>query len=283
MMDTSRSAVDSPVTSNAFVIPSVWDIPSAVAARHSGASTLFLSGGALSAAIGVPDIGLVGSAELTEVARRIVTTTRLPLMVDGETGYGSLAALARLIESLADVGVTSVMLEDQEETGQSVRRNPGLCSPSTMTSRLKTAKEVAGGRIQFLARTDILDRSWPLADSLGRLEMYLEAGADWILPVFVRSYAELTEFAALGENRCVAIAVKGATGYVPTLQDAQNAGCRGILVTSQNLAVFANLLRLYDLSLAGAFDELINLQVDRAEFGKHMGFERYTRWSDQTL
>ena len=136
-----------------------------------------------------------------------------------------------------------MMLDDQEYAGQSVAAQPGLCTPQTMAARVRLARAVGGEELKLLARTDILGADWPLDEVLRRLELYLEAGADWAMPVYLRSAGELERAAAVAPGRVIALAAPGASGYVPTLEEARAAGLRALLVVGQHRAVLPKLAR----------------------------------------
>src|SRR5690625_7915297 len=94
----------------------VYNPLSALLAQQAGFKALYLSGGALTASLGLPDVGLLNMDELVYQARSIVRATRLPLLEDGDTGYGESLNTMRLMRELEDAGVAAVQLEDQMMT-----------------------------------------------------------------------------------------------------------------------------------------------------------------------
>jgi 2-methylisocitrate lyase-like PEP mutase family enzyme len=74
---------------------------------------LFLSGFAVSSAHGLPDTGYIAMAEMCDKIQETVRVTSLPVMVDGDTGYGSPMNVKRTVESFAAAGAAGVMIEDQ--------------------------------------------------------------------------------------------------------------------------------------------------------------------------
>jgi 2,3-dimethylmalate lyase len=262
-------------------LPAVWDAFSARAAAAAGARTLFLSGSALAASLGVPDIGLIRPEELLHASARIVEAAELPLIVDVETGYGPLTALPSLIRDLQRVGVTGIHIEDQEFTGQSVSSAPKLCSTATMQARVRVARKAGGDDFIVLARSDVLGEDWPFETTLERLEAYRAAGAQWTMAVFVRSREELAASAGVNPHGSIAIAVPGSSGYIPSAQDASELGCRAMLVTGLSAALFPTYKELYRLALDGALDELRARRLDPGKFADEMGFARYLAWESE--
>lgn len=261
-----------------LIVPSIWDAASARAATSAGASGLFLSGSALAASLGYPDIGRVSLDDLTRATTRITEATSLPLIVDAECGFGGLPQLALGARSLHAAGATGILIEDQEFTGQSVARsNPKLGEPTAMIERIRAAKEATGGSLRVLGRTDLVGHEWRFEDTLERLELYRDAGADWLTAVFLRSQAELASASAVSAGQFVAIAVPGATGYVVNHRDAFAAGCVGVIVTGFLHAAFPHLRELYVMALRGDTDGVRARQLASGDFSRAMAFERFVQ------
>src|SRR6185437_4681767 len=83
-------------------------------AKRVGYQALYLSGGGVAAnSLGVPDLGISTMEDVLTDARRIIDATRLPLLVDIDTGWGGAFNIARTIRSFERIGVAAVHLEDQ--------------------------------------------------------------------------------------------------------------------------------------------------------------------------
>lgn len=159
-----------------------------------GFEGVYLSGGALSADLGMPDVGLTTQTEVVARARRLATATSLPLLVDADTGFGEPLNVVRTVQELERAGVTGCHLEDQ--------RNPKRCGhlggkqlvePAEMEQKLRAA---AAGRhdpnLLLIARTDARAVDG-LDAAIDRARAYLAAGADAIFP---EALAGVSEFAA---------------------------------------------------------------------------------------
>src|SRR5436190_3404988 len=86
----------------------------AILAEKSGFRALYLSGaGVANASFGLPDLGVTTLNDVLEDARRITSVTRLPLLVDIDTGWGSAFGIARTIREMEKAGVAAVHIEDQ--------------------------------------------------------------------------------------------------------------------------------------------------------------------------
>jgi 2-methylisocitrate lyase-like PEP mutase family enzyme len=262
-----------------LVVPAVADVLTAVAAREAGAEVLMLSGAAVAASLGLPDVGVITISEITETARAVIDTSGLPLIVDGETGYGGLPALARLTEKLVGAGVTTVMIEDQEFKGESALNRPRLCKPDDMVERIRVAKDAGGGELKVMARTDILSADWPLSESLDRIRRYSDAGADWLIVLGARSHDEMAAIAEVinkqGDCNGFTGAFASATGYIPRVEEAAACGYGAIVVGLQYLATFTALLEIYRLTMRGETDKLRERQLSHSEFARILQTDRY--------
>jgi len=132
----------------------------AILAEKSGHKALYLSGGACAAAsFGLPDLGITTMNDVLEDARRIVRVSKLPLLVDIDTGFGASAFnISRTIEEFDRAGVAAVHIEDQVGAKRCGHR-PGkqIVSTEEMVDRIKAA--LTGKRdpnFVIMARTDAL-------------------------------------------------------------------------------------------------------------------------------
>jgi 2-methylisocitrate lyase-like PEP mutase family enzyme len=246
------------------VVPAVWDLRSALTAQDVGAKALFLSGSAVSASFGFPDKGLLSLSEFVDVAHRVARATTVPLIVDGDTGYGHLGVVARLADSLVEAGVACIMIEDQEQTGQSIGVRPGLCSSDLMVRRIRVIRSVAGSNLGILARTDVIGKEWDFQETIRRLSLYLDAGATWVLANWLRSADELQAVAALSAGRAFSMNVHGVGGYIPSITETRNLDLRGILMTGQQHPINTALEQVYRRSLIDDFDSSSSWEANHA-------------------
>jgi 2-methylisocitrate lyase-like PEP mutase family enzyme len=96
-----------------LAFPCSYDGLSSRLIEEAGFPMLFLSGFAVSSAHGLPDTGYIAMAEMCDKIQETVRVTSLPVMVDGDTGYGSPMNVKRTVESFAAAGAAGVMIEDQ--------------------------------------------------------------------------------------------------------------------------------------------------------------------------
>ena len=157
---------------------------SSVLAKKNGVKSIYLSGsGVAAASFGLPDLGFTKLEDVVEDARRITSACDLPLLVDVDTGFGSLNSIQKTVKLLENVNVAAIHIEDQVDLKRCGHRpNKKLVSITEMQDRIKAAVD---------ARTDddfvIMARSDALAVEndemlLERINSYVEVGADMIFP-----------------------------------------------------------------------------------------------------
>ncbi|HMF12818.1 MAG TPA: isocitrate lyase/phosphoenolpyruvate mutase family protein, partial [Gemmataceae bacterium] len=149
MEPTSRSANSLPSpgerlrqawTAKTIAIPGVFNAFVARMAERLGYEAVYLSGGALSASLGVPDVGLVTLTEFVEQARSIVHATRLPLLCDADTGFGEALNVERTVRLFESAGVAGIHLEDQHLPKRCGHLSgKSLVEPEIMASKVRAA------------------------------------------------------------------------------------------------------------------------------------------------
>jgi len=167
-----------------LVTPGCYDALSARLAEQAGFEAISISGFGLEASLlGRPDLGLLTLSELVLQAGRIAQAVSTPVTCDGETGFGGVHNIARLVRDLEAGGLAGVQLEDQA--------NPKRCPALEGRSVVSLDEQLARLGAALAARRDpdflIIARSD--ADVLGydelvlRCNRYLEAGADVAMPI----------------------------------------------------------------------------------------------------
>jgi methylisocitrate lyase len=178
-----------------LVLPGAFDGLSALMAQRAGFEALYLSGAAYTASRGWPDLGLVESAEMAERARDLVRATGLPVLVDIDTGYGGVLAVARAAREMVEAGVAAVQIEDQELPKKCGHLNGKRLVPAReMCEKLVALKEAAP-TLYVVARTDARGVE-DLDAALERARRYIDAGAD---AIFVEALESRDEFVRVGQ------------------------------------------------------------------------------------
>src|SRR4051794_18658139 len=179
-----------------IAVPGVFNALVARMAERLGFQAIYLSGGALSAAAGLPDVGLATLPEFVDEARRITQATVLPLICDADTGFGEALNVERTVRLLENAGAAGLHLEDQRLPKRCGHLSgKSLVAPEEMAAKLRAA--VAARRdpdFVVIARTDARGVTG-FDDAVKRARLYLEAGADAIFPEALESAEEFAAFA----------------------------------------------------------------------------------------
>lgn len=157
---------------------------SAILAEKSGFEAIYLSGsGVATASFGLPDLGITTMNDVVEDARRIISATKLPLLVDIDTGFGQAFNIERTVRELERVGAAAVHIEDQA-TAKRCGHRPGkqIVSLEEMVDRIKVAVSARQNPdFVIMARTDAFANEG-IESALKRAKAYIDAGADMLFP-----------------------------------------------------------------------------------------------------
>src|SRR5580692_3058236 len=174
-------------------IPGAHNALAGLLAKRAGFKALYLSGAALSASLGLADLGILGLEEICLFTRMIVRATRLPLIVDGDTGFGGILNVMRTVREVEDAGAAALQIEDQVLPKKCGHLNEKrLVAPDEMAAKIAAAVR-ARRHLRIIARTDAAAVEG-LDAALGRARLYLAAGADAIFPEALTDEATFRKF-----------------------------------------------------------------------------------------
>ena len=202
--------------------PGVFDPLSARVAEQSGANALYMTGYGVSASLlGKPDAGLVSYREMVDRVRTICEVTTVPLIADGDTGFGGLANVRQAVQGYENAGASAIQIEDQEYPKRCGHtRNRKVISTEDMVRKIELACETRqSDAFLIVARTDARTEHG-LDEALSRAEAYRSAGADVL---FVESPESLDEMRMINEqlSGTPTLANMVGGGKTPMLQDAE--------------------------------------------------------------
>ena len=202
--------------------PGVFDPLSARVAEQSGANALYMTGYGVSASLlGKPDAGLVSYREMVDRVRTICEVTTVPLIADGDTGFGGLANVRQAVQGYENAGASAIQIEDQEYPKRCGHtRNRKVISTEDMVRKIELACETRqSDEFLIVARTDARTEHG-LDEALSRAEAYRSAGADVL---FVESPESLDEMRMINEqlSDTPTLANMVGGGKTPMLADAE--------------------------------------------------------------
>lgn len=201
-MTTERSTVSKGqrlrelLATGTIAMPGAFNALTALQIERAGFGALYVSGAAISAARGLPDIGLISLAEMAADAAVIANAVAIPAIVDADTGYGSPSMVREAVRQFERAGLAGMQLEDQE-AAKKCGHLPGkrLVPIEVMVAKL-TAAVQARSHPDFLivARTDARAVEGMEA-AIRRAKAYAGAGADLLFPEALLTAEEFGAFA----------------------------------------------------------------------------------------
>jgi methylisocitrate lyase len=162
-------------------LPGAHNGMAALQAKAAGFDGLYLSGAAMTASMGLPDLGIITVDEVAFFIRQIVRAVGLPLLVDGDTGYGEALNVMHMVRVFEEAGAGAVHLEDQLLPKKCGHLNDKkLADAHDMAAKVAAAVK-ARRDLVIIARTDAA-ASEGLDGAVARAKLYMQAGADAIFP-----------------------------------------------------------------------------------------------------
>jgi methylisocitrate lyase len=166
----------------------------AIQARDAGFAALYLSGAAMSASMGLPDLGIITLDDVLFFIRQVVRSSGLPVLVDGDTGYGEVLNVMNMVRAFEEAGAAAVQIEDQLLPKKCGHLNDKrLAGVDEMAAKIHAAAR-ARRDLVIVARTDAA-ASEGLDGAVERAKRYLAAGADVIFPEALVDAGMFREFA----------------------------------------------------------------------------------------
>ena len=206
----------------ATLMPGAADALTARLVEEAGFEVCYLTGsGIANAQVGIADVGLISLAEVAQYASRIVAATRLPVVVDADTGYGNPLNVMRTVAEFERAGVAAIQLEDQitpKRCGHFAGKE--VIPTEEMVEKLHAAREARGDSgLLLIARTDAAAVEGFDA-AVARARAYAAAGADVLFVEAPRTVDELRRIPHELQDRphIVNVVVGGLTPVLPLVE-----------------------------------------------------------------
>lgn len=260
-----------------YRLPGAHNGQAAIQARNAGFDGLYLSGAAMTASMGLPDLGIITVDEVTFFIRQIVRSSGLPLLVDGDTGYGEALNVMHMVRSFEEAGAGAVHLEDQILPKKCGHLNgKALVSPVDMATKVAAAKK-ASRDIVIVARTDAAGVEGFDA-AVDRARLYVDAGADAIFPEALNTREMFEKFAAALPNTPL-LANMTEFGKTPfyTADEFEAMGYKMVIwpVSSLRVANKAQSLLYAAIARDGGAHAMVDAMQTRAELYETIGLHAY--------
>ena len=267
------------------IMPCCFDALSAKLIAQEGYALTFMSGfGASASRIGAPDLGLMSYGEVIDQARNIAGAVDIPLIGDGDTGYGNAMNVRRTVEGFARAGCAAVMIEDQLAPKR-CGHTPGkaVVGRGEAFDRIRAAVDARedlranGGDILILARTDAR-HDHGLGEAIARAEKFAEIGADILFVEAPRSEEEMREICSAVPLPQMANIVEG--GETPDLPNAVLQDI-GYSIAAYPLSLMAAAMQAMVTCLRSMQSDERPGRMDFAELRQRIGFDDYYSESEK--
>ncbi len=261
--------------------PGAHNAMAGLLAKAAGFDCLYVSGAAVTAAMALPDLGVIQLNELCDTVRQIHRATQLPLIVDGDTGYGEVLNVMRTIRELEDAGAAAIQMEDQILPKKCGHLNDKLlASPEEMARKVAAARK-ARRHLRIIARTDAV-QSEGLEAGLARARLYAEAGADLVFADGIKTPEEFRRFSSeCGVPFMANMTEFGRTPYY-TAQQIQEFGCKVVIWPVSSLRVAAKAMEsMYsELAEKGTLIDKLEEMQTRAQLYDTIGYHSFEELDD---
>ncbi|MFO0698841.1 MAG: methylisocitrate lyase [Nitrospira sp.] len=281
MTQTKASRLRELLAARTLAIPGAFNVLAAMQVERAGYEIVYVSGAAISACRGMPDIGLLTLSDMAVEAGRIARAVSIPTIVDADTGYGGPADVIEAVKVFEEAGLAGMQLEDQE-TAKKCGHLSGksLVLVEEMVTKIEAAIHTKRDRdFMIVARTDARGVEG-LEAAVQRATAYAEAGADALFPEALESAEEFRTFAREIRKRGISvpmIANMTEFGKTPLLNVAEfdRLGYRAVLfpVTALRTALQAIEKLLVELKLFGSQKDWLHHMMTRRELYRLL---RYT-------
>jgi methylisocitrate lyase len=258
-------------------IPGAHNGLAAQQARNAGFEACYLSGAAMTASMGLPDLGIITVDDVCFFIRQVSRASGLPVLVDGDTGYGEALNVMNMVRAFEDAGAAAVHIEDQILPKKCGHLNDKkLAHPDDMAAKIAAAA-AARRHLYLIARTDAA-ASEGIDGAVSRAKHYLAAGADAIFPEALHSADMFREFAAR-MNGAPLLANMTEFGKTPffTKDEFEAMGYRMVIWPVTSLRVSAKAVeKLYQaIAKDGGAQNMLDAMQTRADLYKTIGYDDF--------
>jgi methylisocitrate lyase len=257
-------------------IPGAYNGLAALQAKAAGFEALYLSGAAMSASMGLPDLGILTIDDVCFFVRQVARAAQLPVLVDGDTGFGEALNVMHMVRVFEDAGAAAVQIEDQLLPKKCGHLNDKkLAAPQDMAAKVSAAAR-ARRHLYIVARTDAAEREG-LEGAIARARLYVEAGADAIFPEALGDAEAFRRFAEAIEVPLLANMTEFGRTPLMTAAQLEALGYKMVIwpVSALRMAAKAHADLYADIRDAGGTHRLIGRMQTRAELYATIGYHEY--------
>ncbi|MDF1808810.1 MAG: isocitrate lyase/phosphoenolpyruvate mutase family protein [Phycisphaerales bacterium] len=276
--------------SGVVAAPGAFNSLVARAVAQCGFSACYVSGGAMSVAAGVPDVGILTLDHFSRVIREVAVGSGLPVIADADTGFGEEEMVRRTVLDYNHAGAAGLHLEDQvfpKRCGHLDGKS--LISVEQAVSKIqwaaKASKDCSDGEFIVCARTDAKGVEG-FDSAIKRAKAYVQAGATMIFPEGLATAEEFKLFAQamdeLGDQRPYLLANMTEFGKTPMikLNEFAQLGYDLVIypVSTLRIAMGAVTRALHELKETGTLEGQLPKMQSRKDLYELMEYTPGTPW-----
>ena len=258
-------------------VPSCFDTLSAKLIEQANFDVTFMSGFAASASrIGSPDLGLMTFSEVFDQANNICNAINIPMIVDGDTGYGNAMNVRRTLKECAKAGCAGILIEDQLAPKR-CGHTPGkdVVGRDEAFDRIRAANDMRneGYDILIMARTDA-NHTHGLNEAIERAQKFFDLGADILFVEAPKNKNEMITICNEVPGHKIANIVEG--GITPNLSMKELSDI-GYKMAVYPLTVMSSAMNamIKSLDLLMKDEDRSDLLIDFKDLRKRVGFDDY--------
>jgi len=258
-------------------VPSCFDTLSAKLIEQANFDVTFMSGFAASASrIGSPDLGLMTFSEVFDQANNICNAINIPMIVDGDTGYGNAMNVRRTLKECAKAGCAGILIEDQLAPKR-CGHTPGkdVVGRDEAFDRIRAANDMRneGYDILIMARTDA-NHTHGLNEAIERAQKFFDLGADILFVEAPKNKNEMITICNEVPGHKIANIVEG--GITPNLSMRELSDI-GYKMAVYPLTVMSSAMKamIKSLDLLMKDEDRSDLLIDFKDLRKRVGFDDY--------
>ena len=258
-------------------VPSCFDTLSAKLIEQANFDVTFMSGFAASASrIGSPDLGLMTFSEVFDQANNICNAIDIPMIVDGDTGYGNAMNVRRTLKECTKAGCAGILIEDQLAPKR-CGHTPGkdVVGRNEAFDRIRAANDMRneGYDILIMARTDA-NHTHGLNEAIERAQKFYDLGADILFVEAPKNKNEMITICNEVPGHKIANIVEG--GITPNLSMKELSDI-GFKMAVYPLTVMSSAMNamIKSLDLLMKDEDRSDLLIDFKDLRKRVGFDDY--------
>jgi len=254
--------------------------------EQTGFEGVYVSGAGISNDLGLPDIGLTTLSEVAARGAAIAARTRLPALIDADTGFGEPLNVARTVRELTAAGLAGMHIEDQENPKRCGHLDGKTLVPVDAMVRKIRAAVAARTDPDFLliARTDARAVEG-LPAAIDRARAYVDAGADAIFPEALASEAEFAAFRQAIDVPLIANMTEFGKSPLLSAETLRNLGYEIVLypMTAFRVAMKAVEDALRQVAASGSQADILERMQTRTRLYEVLGYDAYARFDRNIL